>query len=169
MIMRAELSRWEVRLFGVCVVVMAYSDEQKAVALAALQANGGDFKKTAKFCRLPERSIRRWAAGENVPDGIDKNVTHKKEALADKLERLACKLADAAFEKSEDANLQSCATSMAIAIDKMQLLREKPTAINAQYDSPEARMERLSAIFDRAGSRRSGTAPELGTEQPTVH
>ena len=149
---------------------MAYTEEQKSAALASLDANGGNVKKTARLTGIPITTLRDWRDGEHVSATVAEKRTEKKADLADLYEQVTRDiLGSISRDDIAKSNLSSRLTGAAIATDKMQLLREKPTSINAQYDSPEARMERLSAIFDRAGSRRSGTAPELGTEQPTVH
>jgi transposase-like protein len=38
----------------------AYSDEDKAAALAALKANAGNVKRTATQVGVPARTVRRW-------------------------------------------------------------------------------------------------------------
>ena len=156
---------------------MSYTEDQKATALAALQANGGNLIQTSKVTGIPRTTLRLWRDDKNVPATVAEKCQQKKEDLADKLERLAQRLADASFGKAEEANLQSCATSMAIAIDKMQLLREKPTNINAQYDSREARIGRITELLtgksanqDGSGIRRTPVPFGVGEqpEQPTV-
>ena len=41
-----------------------YSEEDKAVAVAALQSHFGDFKSAAKFSGVPEYKLKQWALGE---------------------------------------------------------------------------------------------------------
>lgn len=141
---------------------MSYSDEQKAVALAALEANGGNIDRTAKFCKIDRRTIRRWASGENINEDVSRNAHEKKEALADRLEALAHRLVDSIDEdKIGDASLQMVATSLGIAVDKMRLLREQPTQITDDTGlTEEKRSERVMALFDAARERRSRAASE---------
>ena len=42
----------------------SYSDEQKASALAALAANGGNARLTAAQVGVPRTTLLKWAAGK---------------------------------------------------------------------------------------------------------
>lgn len=106
-----------------------YSDEEKAEALAALDANDGDVRKTARSLAIPYTTLREWVTHQQH-DAVTNIRTQKKSDLAQRLEEIARELADAMPDKIQAANLQQVATSMAIAIDKMQLLRGAPTSIS---------------------------------------
>ena len=137
-----------------------YSDEERAAALAAFAANQGNLSQTASQCEIPRNTIRRWleaqqesqASADTVQPAF-KPATEKKDpaeaplpprrlgfvelvpqaaaSLADKLEKIAHKLADILPDKIERASLQQCAVSLGIAIEKMRLLREQSTANTA--------------------------------------
>ncbi|NJL03082.1 MAG: transposase [Spirulinaceae cyanobacterium SM2_1_0] len=105
-----------------------YSDQEKAGALAVLDANSGDVRKTARILGIPYTTLREWCITGPHND-VAELRKHKKIDLAQRLEQIARELTYALPYKIKAANLQQTATSMAIAIDKMQLLRGQPTSI----------------------------------------
>lgn len=107
-----------------------YSDAEKAESLAALDANGGNVSKTARDLGLPRKTLAQWAADRHIHQDVAELRQEKKIDLAARLEQIARQLAEAMPEKMATANLQQVATSMGIAIDKMQLLRGQPTNIS---------------------------------------
>jgi hypothetical protein len=107
-----------------------YSDEEKAEALAALDANSGNVAKTARDLEIPRKTLAEWA-DERHTHTVVANIRHQKKGdLAQRLEEIAWELAEALPGKVDLASLQHTATAMAIAIDKMQLLRGAPTSIS---------------------------------------
>jgi transposase-like protein len=132
----------------------SYSDEDRATALAALDANGGNLSRTASEMGVPRTTLQEWAAGR-VAERVTDIRQEKKGALADRLEEIAHTLVDAIPNKVSDADLREVSTSLGITIDKMRLLREQPTAITANLTDDE-RAERVAALLDRARARRDG-------------
>ena len=123
----------------------SYSDAQRAEALAALDANGGNTKQTARGIGIPEATLRGWAHGENpvsadIRDG-------KKRGLLGELRDLAEALVSAARDKIKDANLQQTMTSLGIAIDKARLLEDLPTSI-VREESGEETMARARKALE---------------------
>jgi transposase-like protein len=110
-------------------VARRYSDAERAEALAALDANGGNVSKTARDLGLPRKTLAEWADG-HIHSDVAELRQEKKIDLAARLEQIARQLAEAMPEKMAAASLQQVATSMGIAIDKMQLLRGQPTNIS---------------------------------------
>ncbi len=104
-----------------------YSDEEKAQALAALDANGGNVKRTAGQLGIPVSTLREWARGRGVVNGVTKIRHQKKGELADELETIAWRVLDALPEKLAEADARALATLLGIVIDKVQLLRGQPT------------------------------------------
>jgi transposase-like protein len=104
-----------------------YSDEDKANALAALGANGGDLRRTSRDVGVPFSTLQGWAKDRGLNQAVTELAVTKKKDLADELEAIALKLAEAMPDKVKDATLQQIATSLGIAVDKMQLLRGKAT------------------------------------------
>lgn len=136
-----------------------YSDNDKAAALAVLAANGGDLRKTARDLSIPYSTIRKWANDKGINSDVVNEVTSKKKNLADSLEEIAQNLVDAMPGKITAANLQQVATSLGITIDKMQLLRGKPTGIVDDASlTDDIRAARIAALLDAARARRDGSA-----------
>lgn len=111
-----------------------YDDKFKASIVALLISEGyprNKFKigEVAKHAGVPLRTLRRWYLSEAgaPPDNI---VQQEKKALSERLEELAHKLVDVAFEivkDTDDVNIQQVITSMGIVVDKTQLLMGKAT------------------------------------------
>ena len=133
-----------------------YTDDDRAAALAALDVNGGNVAKTARDLQVPRVTLIEWRDGR-VSDAVSDIRQVKKEALHDRLEMIAHSLVDAAPDKLRDASLQQVFTSLGIAVDKMQLLRNAPTAITETRNpgTPEERLQRL--IESLGGDKREET------------
>lgn len=119
------------------------SDEQKAAALVVLQACGGNVREAARKTGFSPRALSRWLAqSADVQEALASDKKKRAAtALADKLEEIAWKLADAVPEVIENADLQKRATALAIVIDKMQLLRGAPNNISQQEHNVSGRVE----------------------------
>jgi transposase-like protein len=104
-----------------------YSDEDRANALAALAANGGNIEQTARQLGLPRKTVSNWASGNRHPEAAHLGRRKKKD-LADALEAVAWKIAGALARKINAASLSSAAIALGICIEKMRLLREQATA-----------------------------------------
>jgi hypothetical protein len=91
------------------------------------------------------------------------HIVQAGDTLADELERAVRGVVLKLFDKDklDDASLKETATAAGILIDKIQLLRGQPTAINAQALTDEQRLARLRELADRGRSRRLGT-PDAG-------
>jgi transposase-like protein len=140
------------------VAKQQYSDDDKANALAALQANGGNTSLTARQLGIPRATLINWSNGNGVHPVVSEIGQVKKEALADRLEDVAHRLVDAMPDKIKDANLQQVTVSMGIAVEKMRLLREQPTSINGGEIPDEQRLEFLRAVIDRIAPKRPAPA-----------
>jgi transposase-like protein len=133
----------------------SYSDEQKAEALAGLDANAGNVARTARQLSLPRKTLDQWAKGRVHPD-VANLRQGKKEALADRLEALALRLADAMPGKIAGASLIQLAVAVGIVIDKMLLLRATASHVGGtEALTDQERLDRLRELAERA-RRRSG-------------
>lgn len=111
----------------------SYSIEDKAKALAVLNSNGGNVKRTARELGIPANTLRDW---RNDPDSAAPvELREQKEAeLESSLESIALRYAAAldddivvrAIIASRDPS--KLAFVLGIVVDKLQLLRGKPTA-----------------------------------------
>lgn len=125
-----------------------YSDDDRANALAAVAANGGNVELTAAQLGIPESTLRSWVKGDRHPEAAHL-CDEKKGPLADHLEAIAWRLADVLPDKLPAAGLQQVATSLGIVIDKMQLLREKPTGIHRTEGGDDDLRDLTDAELDR--------------------
>lgn len=143
-----------------------YSDEDRANAIAALAANGGNVNLTAKQLDIPATTLKHWADGTRHAESAQLGE-QKKGPLADRLELVAWKLAESLDGKIEAAGLQQTATSLGIVIDKMQLLRNKPTEI--QGHTPDEDLRNLSdEELDRRLAEARSRASATGRGDPTA-
>lgn len=110
-----------------------YDDKFRASAVVMLEAAGypdkdGSLMEVARHLGVPHNTIRAWYHAEHNPPPSELRQEKKRELVIE-LEEIAYLLIKAIPGKIDEANLQQTATSMAIAIDKMQLLKGQPTLI----------------------------------------
>ena len=124
-----------------------YSDNDKASALAALDANGGNVSGTARQLKIPRTTLLEWEATRGISADVPNIRQEKKESLAEKFEQLAEKLVDDLIARVGEGKFVEEATAAAIATDKMQLLRGSPTAISKDV-SERTNEERAARILE---------------------
>lgn len=109
----------------------SFSDNDKAAALAALDANGGNVYKTAKELGVSYSTLHSWSNGVGVNSDVSAVRDEKKIELADKLEAVANRYADHLLEDATvlKTGAKDAAITVGTAIDKMRLLRGLPTEI----------------------------------------
>lgn len=104
-----------------------YTEDDKAAALTAHAAHGGNLRRTALFCKVPLNTLRDWVRGAGVGPAVLEKATQKKGALADLFEtELRAALVQAASVR-EGASYAQAMTVAGICADKMRLLREQTT------------------------------------------
>lgn len=134
-----------------------YTDEERAAALAALDANAGNVARTAEQLGIPASTLQYW----QEMDALPKLREQKKVQLADRLEEIAYQLVEALPGKIKKANLLQTATTLGITIDKMQLLRGLPTNISDDASlTDEQRMAELNRLANAARERQARQAAE---------
>lgn len=141
-----------------------YSDLERSSALAALTANGGNLDRTAKQVGIPTTTLYNWAKGVSHPEASSNG--EQKRALADLLEEVARKILADLPGKLPSSDMRGAATALGIVIDKMQLLRGKPTEIVDDLNADE-RAKRLACLLDAARTRGDGL-PSSGDASPVV-
>lgn len=139
-----------------------YSDEERANALAALAANGGNLSLTSRQLGIPRATIQAWANSTAHPEAAE-NAAPKKAELADRLDVIAHQLLDGLTEdKIKLAGAPQLMTAFGIAVDKAQLLKGKPTAINDNThrhdDLSDAELDARIAELEARVHRAAGTA-----------
>lgn len=111
-----------------------YSDKERATALAALAANGGNVLRTARDTGIPRKTVELWAkeqAGGTLMPDVAAECQEIKGDLASELEAWAWQLLNLNREPAEarKARYQERSNGIGIAIEKSRLLREQPTSI----------------------------------------
>lgn len=140
-----------------------YSPEEVAAALAVVEACSGNVARASRQCGVPYRTLIRWAheapddstlpmTPERRRERIARAIPKAKRDLADKLERVAHGCVDAMTpKKMKSANLRELATSGAIAIDKMRLLRDEgPPPSEAELSAAESLKQCAAALVKLA-------------------
>ncbi len=101
-----------------------YSVEEKFIALAAVDLNGGNIYRTARAIEIPYATLHGWV--EERKSGSIKLSNFEREKrgdLATKLESLIHDLVEAMPGKVGKATLSQCAVTLGIAVDKTRILR----------------------------------------------
>lgn len=134
-----------------------YSDEERAAALAELEANGGNVTWTARELGVPESTLRRWRDDPNMAAPAELRA-QKKESLADmweKVARQALAFLGRAFDDYDRHELErelplqdvkltmapKLATVAGIATEKHQLLTGGPTERHEYREVPITEVE----------------------------
>jgi transposase-like protein len=148
------------------VAKRSYTDEQRASALAALEANAGDVRKTARELGIPEATLRLWKQGKRHPEAAAMCAA-KKAPLAEALREVARQLLESIPSKIDESSLSQVAVAMGIAVDKAQLLDGKPTGIQDTVLTVQEEII-LAAGQGATASRPASLPPEQGA-LPSVH
>ena len=141
---------------------MAYTSDDRAAGIAALQSNGGNLRRTARETGISDVTLRRWRNETDARKGaaLDARLPEARATLAERLRDFVDAALTVAPNKLHEANLRDVFTSVGIAIDKLQLLEGKPTSIDEVRDalSDDDRAARVATLLDRARTRRAGMA-----------
>ncbi len=110
-----------------------YSDNDKALALATLDAQGGDVSKAARVLQIPGSTLADWSKHRGINKDIPMLRDVKKRELGAKLEDIAHALSGnilihAGSPDAARGSLKEMAVALGIVIDKMQVLRGMPSA-----------------------------------------
>lgn len=150
-----------------------YSDDDRATALAFLEANRGNFSATARQCGISRNTLRYWASGGSINAATAESSTLKKADLAALWQAEAeAALAQASIiRQAGDASYRDLITAAGIATDKLVRLRGSLTmdqvqallaeilaSVEKNVDSGDALRKIASDIAAAAGSIRG--APE---------
>jgi transposase-like protein len=101
-----------------------YSDEEKALALVALDFNGGNLHRTARELTIPRKTLAAWAVGHNQCSDVAKKRQLHGDDLAERFEEIIWKALESITpEKMQAARLLDLSRSVGVFVDKMLLLR----------------------------------------------
>lgn len=155
-----------------------YSPEERQAALAALDVNLGNCKRTATQLGIPYATLvgfRDEARQANLSTNHSKNGTNQtpqdaskggkpsrravKRLLADAFESVAWRLVRmaprAARIARDKGNLGAIMMGAGIATDKMRLLREQATSLPGSALSPEDKVKRMKELEAAAAARKA--------------
>ncbi len=137
-----------------------YSDQQKAEALAVLDANNGNVKGTADELGIPHTTLEYWSNGGGIYEAVTNLRREKRDNLAGAMEDVAWLLAASIPEKIPFAPLKDASLSLEKTISGMQLLRGEPTSITGSKDlSHEQLYNRLFSIAERYSGEIAADVP----------
>lgn len=136
-----------------------YSDNDRATALAALDACAGNASEAARVTGVPRKTLEEWDAGR-VADGVAELRQEKKAELSELFEDIARDILQAAPKKIDDASLKDAMVAAGVAVDKMQLLKGKPTEITESRADPATTAARISELLVAGRDRASLPQPD---------
>lgn len=116
---------------------------------------------TARQLQIPCKTLHEWVDGRNQHRHVAKLRLDKTEDLGDKLEAIARQCANLLPSKLPDASVRETTSSMAIAVEKMLLLRGQATSITstpAQLDQLNAKLTAIIDLADPANIRQLSDA-----------
>src|SRR5262249_42234380 len=96
-----------------------YTDEDKAAALAYLQANGGALAKAARELGIPLGTLKGWATGRNLGPKAIETYYAVKETLSSKLEDVVYQIVDAMPQKIPETTLRDLGATLGVLVEKM--------------------------------------------------
>ena len=139
----AKMSAEAATLIQQRITYRDYPEELKASIIAAIEANGGQFRPTARLFNIRYDTVHYWWTHSERFRQIQ---SPSAQNLADKIEQTAHNTIDSIAE--HDLSVVSFADktrSLGIMIDKMQLLRGLPTSITESVERQE-----LTVILESA-------------------
>lgn len=146
---------------------MAHTDDDRAAALAALEANKGNVRKTSREMRVSEPTLRRWRKLQNNPQENDahkkataKRMPQARASLSERFREFVHSALDEAPNKLHDSSMGDLFRAIGISVDKIQLLEGKPTGIEEVRGelTDDERAARVARLLDSARTRRAGQA-----------
>src|SRR5262249_31588651 len=160
----------------------SWTASEVATALAMVQACGGSVEAASRECGVPVRTLYRWIADQPARTGeterrqtararmVEAALPDARTALANKLERVANRCFDAITPAKVRASkdIRALATSGAIAIDKMRLLREQPPpSTQAEQNMADSVARAAELIVEMAAQ--AGRTITLEEATKTIH
>lgn len=108
----------------------SYSDKEKGAALAFVDFKNGNTREASKVLGIPHTTLQDWVKERGTNEDVAEIRTEKKEEISALIEQAVRDMVGASTGKLTEANFQQLWTGVGIAVDKMQLLKGEPTAIN---------------------------------------
>lgn len=134
-----------------------YSVQDKAAALAWLEANGGNVLKTSKELEVPQQTLRDWRDGKHIDAEINEKRDEKKRELGELFEECCRLYLQRAMDAGaiDDTKGKDAVIAAATAFDKHQLTKGGPTSINKDITTlTEAEKQaKIEEIMERGRAR----------------
>ena len=113
-----------------------YSDNEKATALAVLDANRGNLSRTQRETSVPRSTLREWRNGRHHDEVTDIRQEKKIELAALIEEKVLDMLGGVTEEKIERTGVKDLMTGVGIGTDKILALRgnDSPMQQNNQLN-----------------------------------
>lgn len=126
----------------------SYTDRDKAAALVALDANGGNEAQTARQLKIPRKTLAEWESGRRpVNDDVANLRQEEKTSLADLFEQVIIAGLQAKLRTPENLS----GIDIGIFADKMNVLRGAPDSISQNLNAdPEKRKARILQLVTKA-------------------
>lgn len=111
-----------------------YDDKFRASAVLMLEAQGyptkeGAITSVSKHLGVPMATLHRWYHGKQNPPPSDL-VSEKRIDFTEAIKKELTGILGDMPNARQDAGYKDLATALGILVDKLQLLENKPTAIN---------------------------------------
>ena len=134
-----------------------YSDKDKAAALTLLDFNKGNVNKSATALSIPESTLRKWEK-ERVAakPAVIEPVEEFQGELSERFERSIRIALSRADDLLTVADLSDVRLYVEMMTDKLQLLNNRPTAIQGVV-TEESKNETVLMILGKAAARREKT------------
>src|SRR5262245_22620644 len=147
-----------------------FTDADRLSALAALEANGGNVKRTAQSVGISRQLLCYWRDRQKTFD-TEKAAALEglKQGLAERCEALAGLLLEDLQDEEErrQASFRDKATAFGIVVDKMRLLRGEPTVIAGGDIAQEERRSRLAQRYAANRMEDAGGPPAASNGHAT--
>ncbi len=104
-----------------------YSDSEKATALAALDANGGNVSRTAKQLNIARKTLAGWAESRGVHPEVADLRHEKRLDRSELIDEEIRAIFEAMKKKRKGAWYSHLVVGLGVLIDKKQLLEGKAT------------------------------------------
>ena len=130
---------------------MAYTEQQRADTLIALEANGGNILRTSEQMNVAEATIRAWVAESrdqktDLAVAANELLPATREAFKNRLTSLRDKVLGHLEVNFEDLSARESVVALGILIDKVELLEGNATSRTAVVGSGETIDEAITRI-----------------------
>ncbi len=100
-----------------------YTDAERVAALAALDANADNLKRTSRETGIPRNTLRRWANGEGVAAKLTEQREECRTLVLARIEEVAAEVLETIPGSLPGAPPHQLATTFGILADKIIALR----------------------------------------------